>query len=437
MLTALVASALFAGLPLGVGAAVALAFPVALYSVTAYDSRALARNAAGGSLIVRAAGRVAVVAAIALVPFPAFDAPAAILLTAAMAVALVLEKWFMASRLAVRFRSGKNLIPVIARGSSRDLVSFIEMLKLDPSQPYEVLAAQVTSEDQGEAVKVDVRLPRSADLAAAAVRHGAEVVAFVGVQPDAALELRRTVWELEAQGVDAYMVPILAPLAAPCVDQIGNTGLPLLSFHGRDLGAEMGFSKVVLDKILSSLMILLLMPAMLAVGAIVKLSSPGPVLFRQTRVGRGGRHFTMLKFRTMYVDAELHRVELDALNQHQGGTLFKIQDDPRITKVGAFLRRYSLDELPQLVNVVRGEMSLVGPRPPLPDEVANYDRDAHRRFRVRPGLTGLWQVSGRSDLSPAESTRLDTHYVEHWSVGMDLQILVRTARAVLSGEGAY
>ena len=145
----------------------------------------------------------------------------------------------------------------------------------------------------------------------------------------------------------------------------------------------------------------------------------------------------MLKFRTMYLDAEVRRAELESLNVHDAGTLFKIKDDPRITPVGRFMRKFSLDELPQLLNILRGEMSLVGPRPPLPDEVAEYTVDAHRRFRVRPGLTGLWQVSGRSDLDPEESARLDTHYVEQWSIGMDAKILARTPGAVISGRGAY
>jgi lipopolysaccharide/colanic/teichoic acid biosynthesis glycosyltransferase len=160
------------------------------------------------------------------------------------------------------------------------------------------------------------------------------------------------------------------------------------------------------------------------------------VLFRQERVGVDGRRFTMLKFRSMVTDAEERRHALVDLDEGNG-MLFKIREDPRITPVGALLRRFSLDELPQLFNVLRGDMSLVGPRPPLPEEVAAYDDDAVRRLRVRPGMTGLWQVSGRSDLSWEESLRLDLRYVDNWSLALDLSILWRTWRAVLRGSGAY
>jgi lipopolysaccharide/colanic/teichoic acid biosynthesis glycosyltransferase len=160
------------------------------------------------------------------------------------------------------------------------------------------------------------------------------------------------------------------------------------------------------------------------------------VFFRQTRVGRHGREFTMLKFRSMVVDAEAKLVELVAANDG-AGPLFKLKTDPRITRVGAFLRRYSLDELPQLVNVLTGAMSLVGPRPPLPAEVATYGRDAQRRLLVKPGLTGLWQISGRSDLSWEQSVRLDLRYVENWNLALDALILWKTFGAVVNSRGAY
>jgi len=167
-------------------------------------------------------------------------------------------------------------------------------------------------------------------------------------------------------------------------------------------------------------------------------TSPGPVLFRQPRVGLEGAVFGMLKFRTMVVDAEERLAELQARQRDAGNTvLFKLKDDPRVTPVGRVLRRYSLDELPQLFNVLSGRMSLVGPRPPLEREVAVYERHVHRRFFVKPGITGLWQVSGRSNLSWEESVRLDLYYVENWSMTGDLIILWRTLRAVLRSEGAF
>ena len=183
--------------------------------------------------------------------------------------------------------------------------------------------------------------------------------------------------------------------------------------------------------------LVLLAPTMLAIAAWVRLHDGGPVLFRQARTGRDGQEFSCLKFRTMVVDAEdrLSAVKRDA--GYSGVGLFKAKDDPRITRPGAVLREFSLDELPQLFNVVRGDMSLVGPRPPLPSEVARYEEDALRRLHVRPGLTGLWQVSGRSDLSWEEAVRLDLYYVDNWSTVQDLSILFRTVRAVLSRRGAY
>jgi lipopolysaccharide/colanic/teichoic acid biosynthesis glycosyltransferase len=160
------------------------------------------------------------------------------------------------------------------------------------------------------------------------------------------------------------------------------------------------------------------------------------MIFRQMRVGQSGQQFALLKFRTMSHDAETQRRAIEHLNEHSG-VLFKIRRDPRLTPVGRFLRRFSLDELPQLLNVLRGQMSLVGPRPPLPSEVERYGGDVHRRLLVKPGLTGMWQVSGRSDLSWDESVRLDLYYVDHWSVGLDLILLGKTLMTVIRGRGAY
>ncbi len=168
----------------------------------------------------------------------------------------------------------------------------------------------------------------------------------------------------------------------------------------------------------------------------IRLTSAGPALYRQERVGRDGKTFRMIKFRSMRVGADAERAVLEGENEGNG-VLFKLKDDPRVTPFGRVLRRYSLDELPQLFNVLRGEMSLVGPRPPLPSEVALYDGYAPRRMLVKPGLTGLWQVSGRSDLSWDEGLRKDLYYVENWTIAGDLLILLRTARAVFAHEGAY
>jgi exopolysaccharide biosynthesis polyprenyl glycosylphosphotransferase len=168
----------------------------------------------------------------------------------------------------------------------------------------------------------------------------------------------------------------------------------------------------------------------------IKLDSRGPVLFHQLRVGRDGRQFWMLKFRTMVADAEMRRGEL--LAEDEGaGPLFKVKSDPRVTRVGAVLRRFSIDELPQFFNVLRGDMSIVGPRPPLPAEVTSYDGTVSRRLYIKPGITGLWQISGRSDLSWDDSVRLDLRYVENWSIATDLMIMWRTAHVMIAPKGAY
>ena len=192
----------------------------------------------------------------------------------------------------------------------------------------------------------------------------------------------------------------------------------------------------MLDVTVSGLGLLLTSPLLVAIAIAVKLSSRGAVLYGGVRAGRNNVPFRMWKFRSMVVDAEKHRATLAAANEG-AGPLFKMKADPRITSVGALLRKYSLDELPQLFNVLSGSMSLVGPRPPLPSEVATYDRDARRKLLVKPGLTGLWQISGRSDLSWEESLRLDLRYVENWTLALDGLILWKTIRAVISSDGAY
>jgi lipopolysaccharide/colanic/teichoic acid biosynthesis glycosyltransferase len=177
-------------------------------------------------------------------------------------------------------------------------------------------------------------------------------------------------------------------------------------------------------------------PVLLVVAIGIRLDSSGPAFFRQTRVGRHGREFTMLKFRSMDVGAEARRAELESANEGSG-PLFKMKTDPRVTRIGVVLRRYSLDELPQLFNVLAGSMSMVGPRPPLPAEVATYGREAQRRLLVKPGLTGLWQVGGRSDLPWEQSVRLDLRYVENWTLALDAVILWKTLGAVVNSRGSY
>ncbi|WP_051217926.1 exopolysaccharide biosynthesis polyprenyl glycosylphosphotransferase [Nocardioides insulae] len=292
------------------------------------------------------------------------------------------------------------------------------------------VAADLLAGSQGRLVPVGVSDPDEADLAV--IEHGPDAVLVLpGVD---ARVVRRLSWDLEAFGtpllVGTGLIDVAVRRSQPL--RLGSVGAIRVQPPPRR-GARR-WVKQAWERAAAALALVLLAPLLLAVAVAIRLDSRGPVLFRQTRVGRHGRPFTMIKLRTMTTDAE--RVK-SSLGQREGHVLFKMTADPRITRVGRWLRRASLDEVPQLFNVVRGEMSLVGPRPALPDEVARYDIDPLRRLAVTPGLTGLWQVSGRSDLSWEDSVRLDLDYVDNWSLRLDLGILARTVRAVLTGNGAY
>jgi exopolysaccharide biosynthesis polyprenyl glycosylphosphotransferase len=213
-------------------------------------------------------------------------------------------------------------------------------------------------------------------------------------------------------------------------------GLPFVQVEEPQSDRAGGWSKRAFDLVVSSCVVLALSPLLIFTALMIKLQDRGPIFYRQVRVGIHGDEFEMVKFRSMVVNADKLRDQLDDANEGSG-VLFKIKDDPRITRFGRFIRKYSIDELPQLINVFKGEMSLVGPRPLFPKDVERYEKDTHRRMLVRPGMTGLWQVSGRSDLSWAESVRLDLYYVDNWSMVIDLVIMVKTVKAVLVSDGAY
>jgi len=189
------------------------------------------------------------------------------------------------------------------------------------------------------------------------------------------------------------------------------------------------------DFLLAGLLLLLLSPLFLVLALLIRLTSAGPVIYRQTRCGLGGRKFTVCKFRSMRADADLYKEELEALNE-MDGPVFKIRNDPRCTAVGRFMRRFSLDELPQLVNITKGDMSFVGPRPPLPEEVQKYERWQRRRLRMVPGLTCLWALEGRNQLSFRRWMELDLEYIDNWSLTLDAKILLKTVPTVLLGRGA-
>jgi exopolysaccharide biosynthesis polyprenyl glycosylphosphotransferase len=273
-------------------------------------------------------------------------------------------------------------------------------------------------------------------VSAAVAATDADTVAVVACRELNGVRLRELAWELEKTGTDLCVAPALMDVAGPRTTIRPVAGLPLLHVDHPDLRGARQVVKGVFDKAAALTALALLFPLMAGIALAIRLEDRGPVLFRQVRVGKDGRPFTVLKFRTMVADAEGKKSAL-AQRNNGNGPLFKIRNDPRVTRPGAWLRRWSLDELPQLFNVLKGDMSLVGPRPPLPDEAACYGYYVRRRLAVKPGMTGLWQIKGRSDLSWDEAVRLDVRYVENWSLALDLQILWKTWSAVVRGSGAY
>jgi exopolysaccharide biosynthesis polyprenyl glycosylphosphotransferase len=248
--------------------------------------------------------------------------------------------------------------------------------------------------------------------------------------------LRHLGWELASRNVGLIMAPALTDIAGPRIHTQQVAGLPLIHVTTPTLEGGQRVAKRLFDVVVAGLLIVLFAPLMAVLAILIRTDSRGPVLFKQERIGIEGRPFNMLKFRSMVVDAEEQLADLAHRNEGNG-VLFKLKNDPRVTGVGGLLRKYSLDELPQLFNIFAGSMSLVGPRPPLPREVEAYEQDVRRRLLVKPGLTGLWQVSGRSNLSWQDSVRLDLYYVENWSLAGDLVIILRTVRAVFHSTGAY
>lgn len=332
---------------------------------------------------------------------------------------------------------GRGLQKVLVVGRADAAVAVIE--KLDHEPWHGLVAVGACVPPAGPQVSHVHGVPVVGDpnqILEAVDELKVHVVAVVSHPDLSGQALRRLGWALEERNVELVVSPGIIEVAGPRLSIRPVAGLSLLHLERPAISGARRIGKDVFDKVAGLFLTLTAMPVMTVIAIAVKVTSPGPVLFRQTRIGVDGSEFTMLKFRSMVVDAEARKADLASMNEGND-VLFKMKKDPRVTKVGGVIRRFSLDELPQLLNVVRGDMSLVGPRPPLPEEVAGYNNDATRRLRVRPGLTGLWQVSGRSDLSWEESLRLDLRYVDNWTLALDLAILWRTLRAVLKGSGAY
>ncbi|GAA4104635.1 sugar transferase [Nonomuraea soli] len=323
---------------------------------------------------------------------------------------------------------------VVAVGYPASIRALTTLLRRERHHGLDVVAACLPSTVPHRG-QVDVPVAGDFSTVPEVVReYGADTVAVLACPEFDGTALRRLAWQLESGDIALYVAPALMEVAGPRTSIRPIAGLPLLHVGHPELSGYRQLAKGAFDRLAAGAILLVLAVPMLAVALLVRWTTPGPALFTQTRVGKDGQEFRLYKFRTMVADAERLKMSLAA---DRAGVLFKMRSDPRITRIGRVLRRYSIDELPQLVNVLRGEMSLVGPRPPLPEEVASYGADVRRRLVVRPGLTGLWQVSGRSDLSWEESVRLDLRYVENWSLTLDLQILWKTVFAVVRSSGAY
>ena len=404
-----------------------------------YQSRWFGSGSEEFRCVLRAAALVGGGAAIAAYAFKA-DLARGYVLSACVFVAV----GALAGRLACRTvlhaarRRGRAMLDVVLVGHESTVADLAQQVSRERHGGLRIVGACVpgghSAEVEALGVPVLGDLHQTAAVVSLLAVHSVAVTACTEMGGPA---LRRLAWELEGSGVDLVVAPGLVEVAGPRLHIRPLCGLPLLHVEEPELDGGRRLVKAVVDRVASLLALLLLAPVLLVIALVIRADTSGPVLFTQPRVGKDGREFRMRKFRTMHVDAEQRLDDLAGANLHGDEVLFKMQRDPRVTPVGRWLRRFSLDELPQLANVLLGHMSLVGPRPPLPREVARYGDGVHRRLLVKPGLTGLWQIRGRSDLSWDESIRLDLRYVENWSLSLDMMILWKTLSAVLGGRGAY
>ena len=357
-------------------------------------------------------------------------------------VGLLLTRWMWRKDLARRRSRGEYATSVLVVGGARAVKHMASSFERRSRDGYRVVGVCVprSSGVAGEAIDVDGRpVPIFGDehsVVEALVASGADTVAVTATETLGPEGIKDLVWKLEPHNADLVVATGVVDVSSPRIEMRPVAGLPLIhvekpSYHGAKRSGKRMF-----DLWFSSLALLALTPVFALVALAIKLDSTGPVFYRSERIGLDGEPFGMIKFRSMVTDADKLVDTLIARNEG-AGLLFKMREDPRVTRVGRVLRRFSIDELPQFLNVIRGEMSVVGPRPPLRREVENYDGRVKRRLLVRPGVTGLWQVSGRSDLSWDESVRLDLSYVENWSMVTDVLIIGKTVKAVVASDGAY
>ncbi len=358
-------------------------------------------------------------------------------------VFLGLGRWLARKVVArTRQKSGRCVTRVVVVGSASAVRDLTKSLASERWSEYEVVGACISGPNNRTELDVPGvgAIPTfgdEANVVGAVTATNSHAVAVTATERLDGRGIRNLSWELEKLNVDLLVSPGVVDIAGPRLQMRPVAGLPLIHVEKPQYHGAKRFQKRLFDMLFASLVLICGLPALVAIAIAIKLTSRGPVCYRQERIGLDGEPFEMIKFRTMVDGADKMLVELADQNECRGGVLFKIRNDPRITPIGRFLRKYSLDELPQFINVLKRDMSVVGPRPPLAKEVHSYDDYAKRRLLVRPGITGLWQVSGRSDLSWEDSVRLDLFYVENWSMVSDLLIAVKTVRAVLTHSGAY
>lgn len=352
---------------------------------------------------------------------------------------LLLSRWMWRQWLVAERKHGGYSAHVLLVGSTPSVLHIARELARAPEAGYRVVGAAVAEGTRGLLAGSNVEsFGGLYDVASALATTGADTVVITSSDDLPPERVRQLSWSLEPGRQHLVVAPSLTDIGGPRIHTRPVQGLPLIHVETPTYSGRKLYTKRAFDLVGSGLLIVTLSPILIVLALLVKLTSPGPIFFLQERVGLNGKSFRMVKFRSMVVDAEQRLQELSALDRVEGNPiLFKMKNDPRVTGIGAVMRRYSLDELTQLFNVFTGSMSLVGPRPPLRREVEKYDLHVHRRFLVKPGMTGLWQVSGRSNLSWDDSVRLDLYYVENWSIVGDLVLLWRTARAVVASEGAY
>jgi exopolysaccharide biosynthesis polyprenyl glycosylphosphotransferase len=356
---------------------------------------------------------------------------------------LGLFRWVARQMVArAREKHGRCITRVLVVGSPSAVRDLTTSLAREPRSEYEVVGACIPGHNPRTKIEVPGvgAIPNFGDeshVVGAVTATNSHAVAVAATERLNGRGIRDLSWELEKLDIDLLVAPGVVDIAGPRLQMRPVAGLPLIHVEKPQYHGAKRFQKRFFDIAFSSAVLMFGLPLLIPVAIAIKLTSKGPVFYRQERIGLDGHPFEMIKFRTMVDGADKMVDKLAAHNESEGGVLFKIREDPRVTRVGKLLRKYSIDELPQFINVLKRDMSVVGPRPPLAREVKTYDDYAKRRLLVRPGITGLWQVSGRSDLSWEDSVRLDLFYVENWSMIADLLIAVKTVKAVFSHSGAY